>query len=216
LELLTLLGTITFIRNFELMRLGFFIIILIFLTQSCKNQNNESLNRTLRELSNDPEINTGNLNYSFELPPDWSRHDTVIQRINVTFLLLKDTDNFKPIINVTNEHMNKGHQEYVNGTKKYLSNSMDVELLDEGEITVLGIKGLWYSYIRTFNGIKREMVYYSIPINGTSYNISAGISPGGMQKYRQSFDQIVRSFKIGKKSFTKTDSNFVQWLDSSK
>jgi hypothetical protein len=182
------------------MRLGFFIFILFFLTQSCKNQNNESLNRTLHELSKDSEINTGNLNYSFELPPGWSRHDTVLQGLSVTFLMLKDTDDFKPIINVTNEHMNKGHQEYVNGTKKYLNNLMDIEMLDDGEITAFGRRGLWYSYIRMFNGIRREMVYYSIPINGISYNITAGVSAGGMQKYRRSFDQIVHSFKIGKES----------------
>jgi hypothetical protein len=191
------------------------------LFQSCKPkekyQSIESLNRVISEISSDPGINAGDLNYAFDLPPGWSRLDTVIHGIRITYLLQKDTDNFRPVINVTSADMHgKGLQEYVTSTKEYLSNTMDVELLDDGEIPVLGGKGLWYSYTRTFNGMKREMIFYSIPINGVSYNITAGVNSDGMPGYRQRFDQIVKSFKIVKESFNNVDSSFINWLDSTK
>jgi hypothetical protein len=199
------------------MRPLFIFLLLIILIQSCHNRNaaNEDAKDVLHEASKDPDINASDLKYSFELPEGWSRHDTAMQGVNVTLLLHQATDDFRPMLNVTNEYMHgKDHEDYVSGTKHYLSNALDAEFLADGALDAHGRKVLWYSYNRDYNGIKRATVCYSIPVNGTSFNITAGVIADGMPTYKPVFDSIVTSFRIVRDSFTRADSGLVKWLDS--
>jgi hypothetical protein len=200
------------------MRPLFISLLLFVLTQSCHNRkpSKEDAKNMLRETAKDPAINAGDMRYSFDLPAGWNRYDTAIQGINATYLFHEATDDFRPVMNVSNEWMHgKGHEEYVIGTRQYLSNSLDAEFVAEGAFKTRGGKALWYSYNRTYNGVKRECVYYSIANDGISYNITAGVTAGGMPTYKPVFDDIVKSFAVGK-DFNKADSSFVKWLDSTK
>jgi hypothetical protein len=201
------------------MRPLFISLLLLVLTQSCHNRksiSDEEAKNILREALKDPSTNAGDMRYSFELPAGWNRIDTALQGVQVTYLLHEATDNFRPVMNVSNEWMHsKGHEEYVIGTRHYLSNELDAEFEAEGAFTTRGGKALWYSYNRTYNGIKRACVFYSIADDGISYNITAGVNAGGMPTYRPVFDDIVKSFAVGK-DFNTTDSSFVKWLDSAK
>ena len=198
------------------MRPLFISLLLFVLTQSCHNRNPKTFEEKLREVSKDQGINAGDMRYSFDLPVGWSRLDTALQGVQVTYMLHEATDDFRPLMNVSNEWMHsKGHEEYVIGTRHYLSNETDAEFVEEGTFTTRGGKALWYTYNRNYNGIKRECVYYSIADDGISYNITAGVNAGGMSTYRPVFDEIVKSFAVGK-DFNRADSGFVKWLDSAK
>jgi hypothetical protein len=201
------------------MRPLFIFFILLFLTQSCHNRkpiSNEEAKDMLREAAKDPGMNAGDMRYSFDLPAGWSRLDTALQGVQVTYLFHEAVDDLRPLMNVSNEWMHgKGHEEYVIGTRHYLSNELGAEFVAEGAFTTRGGKALWYSYNRTYNGVKRACVYYSIAEDGVSYNITAAVNAGGMPTYRPVFDSIVKSFAVGK-DFTRTDSGFVKWLDSAK
>jgi hypothetical protein len=167
-------------------------------------------------VAKDPGFNAGDRRYSFDLPAGWSRLDTALQGVQVTYLLHEATDDFRPVMNVSNAWMHgKGHEEYVMGTRHYLSNELDAEFVAEGAFKTRGGKALWYSYNRTYNGIKRACVFYSIANDGISYNITAGVTADGMPTYRPVFDDIVKSFAVGK-DFNRTDSSFVKWLDSAR
>lgn len=147
--------------------------------------------------SND--IGVGNMNFTFQLPPNWMRIDTTLQ--GASFIVLMPghaTDNFVPRMNVSTEFMHgKTHEEYIAGAKQYLMLDMDgVELLNNGGFTAGNYQCLWYSYNRPLNGLKRQTVFYSIAVNGISYNITAAVTEGGLQQYKPTFDKIVESFKL--------------------
>ena len=175
------------------------VLAAILLFHSCKSKGQSESNEGLKELSNATDFNIGNLNYVFDLPGNWYRVDTSMQGVKICFLMQKhDSDGYNAIVNVTTESMHgKTHENYVMGTKTYLANNMEgIDLLKNGKIEVNGRPCLWHTYNRTQNGLKREMIYYSIPINGISYNISAGVNERGMERYKMIFDNIIRSFRL--------------------
>lgn len=165
--------------------------------QSCKNNRTQDPNEILKDMSKDKDFNSGNLNFKFELPDGWYRIDTTLQ--GVYFCVLMNNDSlYRPRVNVANESMNgRSQNDYVLGTKNYLVNNMPaIELLDEGNFNVMEKNCSWYSYNRTQDSIKREMIFYSIAIDGISYNITAGLNVGGRSLYKQTIDEIVKSFKL--------------------
>ncbi|NTS43924.1 hypothetical protein HRG84_23795 [Flavisolibacter sp. BT320] len=171
----------------------------ILLFHSCKTKGQTETNQALKELSTDSDFNIGNLNYVFDLPSNWYRLDTSMQGVKLCFLMQKDdSGGYNPIVNVSTESMHgKTHENYVMGTKAYLANNMEgIDLLKNGELEINGHPCLWFTYNRTQNGVKREMIYYSVPINGISYNITAGVNETGMERYKMVFANIIRSFRL--------------------
>ena len=173
------------------------IFAIIFCFQSCKNSDTNEPREILKDIAKSDDINIGNLNFQFDLPRDWSRIDTVLQSLYIC-LLKNDDDIYKPRINITTESMHgKNHSNYVLGTKQYLTNNMTgIQLLEDGKIDISGKNCIWYSYNKTQNGMKREMIYYSIANSEISYNITVGLNPGGIRKYKQTIDKIVKSFRL--------------------
>ncbi|KAA5532473.1 hypothetical protein F0919_16940 [Taibaiella lutea] len=180
------------------MKLSYFLIAMMICLSfhSCISNKEKKPAEILREMSRSPDSKIGSENFQFSLPEGWFRVDTILEGNKITFLI-KENDNLRPIINVTNEFMrNKSHEAYVDGTKGELLNNMDVQLIDNGSFPVSEKNCIWYTYNRAQNGIKREMAYYSIANNGVSCNITAGVNPGGLKKYKQVFDEIVKSFRV--------------------
>ena len=182
------------------MRLCFLIVVTCSaLLISCKSNKAKSPIEKLKQLASDKDANVGNLNFTFQLPQNWIRIDTSVQGLKATLLMPGHaTDNFAPRINVTNEFMHgETHDEYIANTKQYLINNNDgIDLSDDGNFDVQGNKCRWYSYNKTQNGIKRQLVFYSIDVDGISYNITAGVFDGGLQQYKPLFDRLVKSFKL--------------------
>ncbi|MFM2048318.1 MAG: hypothetical protein RI955_866, partial [Bacteroidota bacterium] len=120
--------------------------------------------------------------------------------MKMTFLIGPDsTHQLFPRINVLNETMrNESIEEYIKGNRKNLENDVafTVTFNEEGIINTAERNIYWYSYTKDYNNIKREMMFYSIPVNGISYCFTAGVGIGGMQYYRSQFDTIVKSFKF--------------------
>ncbi len=171
----------------------------LFLCQSCKSNKKREPYETLKDAANRDDINTGNLNFKFDLPQNWIRLDTVLQGMKFSFLMPGHAiDNFRPIINISNELIHgQMHEDYIAGTKRYLVNNMEgIESLNDGAFDIAGKKCMWYTYNKSQNGIKREMVYYSIAVNDISYNITAGVNDGGIQTYKPIFDKIIKSFRL--------------------
>lgn len=174
------------------------IVMSVFLCQ-CKNNKDKTPDEMLKEIAKSPTLNAGRLDISFILPAGWHMRDTVMQGIKVLFIL-KDTqtDDYAPNINVTTESMRSlTHADYVIETKKFMVNNFSgINTLNDGRFNVLGKECLWNTYTETHNGVIRERVFYSIAIDSVSYNITAGVSAGGLKIYRPVFDSIVKTFKL--------------------
>jgi hypothetical protein len=170
--------------------------IIFFCLHSCVS-NKKKPEEVLKEMSWSIDSKIDSKNFQFSLPKGWYRIDTVLQGNEVTFLM-KEKDDYRPIINVTNElKLVSGHNDYVQKTKRSLiDNVSGVQLIDDGKFDISGKDCIWYTYNRTQDGITREMIYYSIAHNGISTNITAGVNPGGLKKHRRVFDEIVKSFRI--------------------
>lgn len=180
------------------MRLSFSIILfLLFFLQSCKNHRTQDPARILKEVSKDDDFNKGSLNFKFDLPNDWYRIDTTLQDIYICVLMNNDSI-YRPRVNVTNESMHgKTQSNYILGTKLYLTNNMaGIKLLEDGQFEVSNKNCSWYTYNKTQDGMTREMIFYSIAVDDISYNITAGINPGGRNRYRETIDEIVKTFKL--------------------
>ena len=138
------------------------------------------------------------MNFQFDLPQNWYRIDTIMQGAKLCFLMGDNVDGLKPGLNILTEHMHgKEHADYFQGTKQYLIfHNSDIKMVEEGVIDISGTKALWYRFNQIRNGVNRQTVYYSIPVNGISYNITAAVTADGMKKYRPVFDQIVKTFRL--------------------
>lgn len=185
------------------MRLCFFGAIIFCVVQGCANQTPKTVNEVLNEASKNKDVNVGNLNYTFQLPQGWLRLDTTMQGLKVTLISQPDTTgNLNPLMNVTTELMqNQTSEDYVQHVKSQMAKlTGSVEIMKDGYIFVSGSKVLWftYKYARPGGAVAREMVYYSIPVSGISYNITAGVNAGGIANYKNVFDKIVESFKLAK------------------
>ena len=180
------------------MRFSFSLIFLLLLcVQSCKNNKNQDPAKILQEVSKDEDFNKGKLSFQFDLPNDWYRIDTTLH--GVFFCILMNNDSmYRPRVNVANESMHgKTQSNYILGTKEYLTNNATgIELLENGQFEVSGKNCSWYTYNSINNGIRREMIFYSIAVNDISYNITAGLNIGGRARYRKTINEIVKSFKL--------------------
>ena len=67
-------------------------------------------------------------------------------------------------------------------------------MLDKGSLDVSAISARWFRYTKQQNGMTRDMIIYTIPLNGFAYMITCGTNLRVyMGKYRASFDEIARS-----------------------
>lgn len=176
-----------------------FIFMATLMLLSCKNANTNNINtnKILKEAANSEGMNVGSFAFDFDLPNDWYRIDTVYQGVQVCLLTTNDAV-FQPKINVTNESMQGlPHDKYVTSAIQFmLNNSNKVEILEKGQFLVRDKNCIWVSYKIEQNGIKRELVFYSIANKGISYNITSAIKSGGLKKYKNTFDDIVTTFRL--------------------
>ena len=176
-----------------------FLLSQLLLSQGCNNSKSKEATETVKQKANTGSIQTKVPDIQFTLPPHWFRTDTIVNEAPVCLLMKGNPDdNFKPIINTNTEYMNgRTHQEYMVAAQSGLTSIVTgVELLKKGELEISGNKCLWYNYYRTRGEIKRYMIFYSIPVNGTAYTITAAVNAEGLEKYRPIFDQIVQSFRL--------------------
>jgi len=169
-----------------------FLALTVFI-QSCQSSRQKDPADILTDASKLNGINIANLNFQFELPPDWIRIDTTIQNVYICLLLIDDSSN-NPRMNILNESMHgKSHSDYVSATQKNLSG---VKVVDHGWLTMPNNNCLWYTYENWQAPIPRDITFYSIEANGISYNVTAATNPGGQKKYKDTFDRIVKSFSL--------------------
>jgi hypothetical protein len=180
-------------------RLYSVLVLSLLLCSSCQSQIVAKQDSNTIESKRIDRNQVPNFNYTIEVPENWTTLDTIMQDgLRVRLLLppkLLRTD--YPAGNVFVVRM--GGQEIDDFTItniNYLKANMSgITILEKGNIDSSLYNGQWYTYIKEQNGIVREMINYIIPLNGFAYMITCGTNMGSMNKYRDTFDKIAKSFK---------------------
>lgn len=180
-------------------RLFSFFIFFIFLLSSCKSQTTSKQNLDTTQSTQAGTSQEPNFNYTVDLPHNWTIRDTIMQGgLRVRFLLPPEslkTD--YPAGNVLITIMNgQNINDFTTNNVNYLKKNMSgIIILERGNIDSTMYNGQWYTYTKDQNGEVRDMINYIIPLNGFAYMITCGTKKGSMNKYRETFDKIAKSFK---------------------
>ena len=180
-------------------RLFSILILSIFVFSSCQSQTTSKQNIDSTQSTQPGTNQAPNYNYTVDVPDDWIIRDTIMQDgLRVRFLLPPEslkTD--YPAGNVLITIMNgQDINDFTTNNVNYLKTNMSgIIILERGNIDSTMYNGQWYTYTKDQNGVVRDMINYIIPLNGFAYMITCGTKKGSMNKYRDTFDKIAKSFK---------------------
>ena len=189
---------------FIMVRYTLFIFICLVISSSCgsdhkTNATEKSAPGQVKtsdpsELPADPDYN-----YIIRLQPGWSMFDTVIQNLEIRFLmappsLFKDMPGGNIVIAAMDRReINDFTRANMNNLEK---DQPGITLLKEGKIDIGGIDSRWFTYTKNQQGITRDMINYIIPANGFAYMITFGTNANSMEKCRPMFDKMAKTFKL--------------------
>ena len=138
-------------------------------------------------------------NYIIRPQPGWTMFDTVIQNLEIRFLIAPPSlVKYRPGGNIIIAAMNKSE---INDFTKANMNNLErdqagITLLKEGKIDIGGIDSRWFTYIKNQQGLTRDMINYIIPSNDFAYMITFGANANSMEKCRPMFDKMAKSFRV--------------------
>ena len=180
-------------------RLCWFLIFSLFIFTSCQSQTTRNEKFDTTRITQPLIDQRPNFNYLIEVPNEWTIRDTTMpDGMKVRFLLppqsLK-TD--YPAGNVLIASMEgRNIEDFTTRNMNYLKSNMPgITILERGNIDSTLYNGQWFTYTKEQNGIVIDMINYIIPLKGFAYMITCGSNKGSIDKYRQTFDNIAKSFK---------------------
>jgi len=176
-----------------------FFIFSLFVFCSCQSQPTKEQNTNTIQQTPTVVINEPNYNYKIVAPQGWTIRDTTMQGgLKIRLLISPQSlESDYPAGNVLIASMEgRNIDEFTNRNINYLKSNMPgITILERGNIDAAENDGRWFTYTKEQNGIVRDMVNYIIPLNGFAYMITCGSNKGSIDKYRATFDNIVKSFK---------------------
>lgn len=171
----------------------------VFLFNSCQSQTTTKRNTDTTESMQTEANQEPNFNYVIEVPEGWTIRDTIVlDGLKSRFLLSPQSLSADyPVGNILIANMEgRNIDDFTTRNMNYLkSNAPGITILERGNIVSSNYNGRWFTYTREQNGIVRDVINYIIPLNGFAYMITCGTKKGSMNKYRETFDKIAKSFK---------------------
>lgn len=181
------------------MKIFYTIILLLTLTTACTTK---SKPKTIEEIAaNLPtaNMNAGKLNYTVKIPDGWTTEHVTRHNVDYYYLYApRTTDDPNTNINIVTEHM-QGLElpvykaKAIDAIKRVIPGTV---ILEEGDVKAKGLKGIWFTYTMTIQGVDASLVCYIYPKNGIAYIITAGTQTKDAARYRSTFDAVGRSFKF--------------------
>lgn len=178
---------------------SFVALVIIMAISACQNSTTKDVVIDT-SLPATPGVMPGpNFNYTIAVPEGWTTRDTVMQE-GMRIKLISAPASMKaddPLGNVLISGMDgKRVSDFMASNMNYLETNMPgVKILEHGAMEEALDKGRWYTYTKDQNGKVRDMINYIIPSKGYAYMFTFGVKHGSMPRYREIFDNIVRSFK---------------------
>lgn len=176
-------------------------ILLLTLTTACttKSKYEKAADEILANERASKYMNAGMLKYRVKIPEGWTTDHRTYRGVDYYFLLAPKTiEDPNTNINIITEHM-QGLDLPVFKAKAIESIKHAIPsavILSEGDIKAKGLKGCWFSYTMSPQGIEATLVCYIFPKNGVAYVITAGTQMNDAARYRSIFDSVARSLKF--------------------
>ena len=167
-------------------------------TMSCQN-NPKSPAEFLEAAAKKPNLNVSHKEYVVNVPAGWRRFDTSMQGLIVQIIdAPKDGNNIQSDMVIINEDMRDySFENFVKNSLNSLSSLPSFKELEQGYFeTDAHVKGKWLHYSYTMNGYDLEGVVYIISIDGIAYEITGTSPSGSLDKYKNDFDAMAKSFHL--------------------
>lgn len=156
----------------------------------------------LEQVGKVPGMNAGNGTFSVETPEGWSKKDTVISRVEYTFMMapLQAGSAFQANVNIITQELKSGStlEKYMAATQQEMQNYFDsYQKLEDGERTVADVKAKWMKcqYTHRETGTKLNILVTILVKNNIAYAITLTTLADDLGKYAPALDGILSSFK---------------------
>lgn len=176
------------------------MLAVLLLSVSCNNNKKQySADELMQKAGESPGMNAGNGKFNIDAPAGWQRTDTVMNGVDVAFMLGPLTpDKFRVNINVVSESMHGNSfdtyfDKTVESMGKYLQNFSPGP---HGEQDIDGIHAKWVQCSHQQSGYDISVLVYVIPKKGIAYVISCSAPKGQLEKYQAKFDEAIHTFHI--------------------
>lgn len=148
-----------------------------------------------------PGMNAGNGTFTVQTPEGWTKKDTVISRVEYTFMMapLQPGNAFQANVNIITQELKSGStlDKYMATTQQEMQNYFDsYKKLDDGERTVTDVKAKWMKcqYVHKETGTKLNIVVTILVKNNIAYAITLTTLADELEKYAPQLDGILNSF----------------------
>lgn len=148
-----------------------------------------------------PGMNAGNGKYTVKAPAGWSTKDTVMSRIEYTFMMapLEPGNDFQANVNIVSQELKAGFtlDKYMTTTQKEMETFFsDYKKLAEGERTVTDVAAKWMKcqYAHRESGTMLNGQVTILVKNNIAYAITLTTLANEMEKYTPALEEILTSF----------------------
>ncbi|RFS18866.1 DUF1795 domain-containing protein [Chitinophaga silvatica] len=149
-----------------------------------------------------PGMNAGNGKFTVKTPAGWTKTDTVISRIEYTFMLAPASpgSQFQTNVNIVTQQIKEGFtvDKYMQSTRQEMESFFaDFKLLEEGTRTVTGVKAKWMrcQYIHKETGTLLNGQITILVKNNIAYAITMTTLANELDEYTPALDEILDSFE---------------------
>jgi len=148
-----------------------------------------------------PGMNAGRGTFSVTAPAGWTKTDTVMSRIEYTFMMAPpgDDSTFRANVNIVTQELKPGFtlDKVMESTQKEMENFfVDYKKTDNGERTVTGVKAKWmkcqYAHRETGTLLNGEVTI--LVKNNIAYAITLTTLANDLVKYEPALEEILSSF----------------------
>jgi hypothetical protein len=147
-----------------------------------------------------PGMNGGKGTFTVKAPDGWTQRDTVISRIEYTFMMppLQQGSPFQANVNIVTQQLKQGLtlDRYMESTQQELQTFFsDYKEISVGERTVTGVKAKWMKcqYSRQESGLLNIEITVLIK-NNIAYAITLTTLANELDKYAPAMEEILGSF----------------------
>jgi hypothetical protein len=182
----------------------FSAIVCLLLISACNNTKSPkelSTNEMLDMAGKSPGMNAGNGTFSVKTPEGWTKMDTVMSRIEYTFMMSPKEEGspFQANINIVTQQLKEGFtlDKYMESTKKEMETFFSsYKKTVEGERTVANVKAKWLQcqYKHRESGLTLNAKVTILVKNNITYGITLTTLQHEMDKYTPALDEILNSF----------------------
>ncbi|PSL42497.1 putative lipoprotein LpqN [Chitinophaga niastensis] len=148
-----------------------------------------------------PGMNAGNGTFSIKTPEGWTKKDTVMSRIEYTFMMAPKLEGspFQANVNIVTQQLKEGFtlEKYMESTRKEMESFFsNYQQLGDGERMVTDVKAQWMKcqYKHRESGLMLNAQVTILVKNNITYGITLTTLHNELDKYSPALEVILNSF----------------------